>query len=59
MTAATGMSQSAVSQIWRAFGLKPRMVQTWKLGTDLRLACALGQRISDNKILAIFFQKSC
>jgi transposase len=31
MAAATGMSQSAVSRIWRAFGLKPHLVQTWKL----------------------------
>ena len=30
----TGMSQSAVSRIWRAFGLKPHIVQTWKLSTD-------------------------
>ena len=28
------MSQSAVSRIWRAFGLKPHLVQTWKLSTD-------------------------
>ena len=28
------MSQSAVSRIWRAFGLKPHVVQTWKLSTD-------------------------
>jgi hypothetical protein len=28
------MSQSAVSRIWRAFGLKPHTVQTWKLSTD-------------------------
>jgi len=28
------MSQSAVSRIWRAFGLKPHIVQTWKLSTD-------------------------
>jgi transposase len=28
------MSQSAVSRIWRAFGLKPHAVQTWKLSTD-------------------------
>ncbi len=34
MAAATGMSQSAVSRIWRAFGLKPHAVQTWKLSTD-------------------------
>ena len=25
------MSQSAVSRIWRAFGLKPHIVETWKL----------------------------
>jgi transposase len=34
MAAAEGMSQSAVSRIWRAFGLKPHAVQTWKLSTD-------------------------
>ena len=28
------MSQSAVSRIWRAFGLKPHIIQTWKLSTD-------------------------
>ncbi|HEV2370859.1 MAG TPA: IS630 family transposase [Streptosporangiaceae bacterium] len=34
MARSAGMSQSAVSRIWRAFGLKPRLVQTWKLSTD-------------------------
>lgn len=34
MASATGMSQSAVSRIWRAFGLKPHAIQTWKLSTD-------------------------
>jgi transposase len=34
MAAATGMGQSAISRIWRAFGLKPHVVQTWKLSTD-------------------------
>lgn len=34
MAAATGMSQSTVSRMWRAFGLKPHLVQTWKLSTD-------------------------
>jgi transposase len=34
MARATGMSQTAVSRIWRAFGLKPHLVQTWKLSTD-------------------------
>jgi transposase len=31
---ATGMSQSAVSRIWRAFGLKPHKAETFKLSTD-------------------------
>ena len=34
MAAATGMTQSAVSRIWRAFGLKPHLVETWKLPAD-------------------------
>ena len=34
MASAAGMSQSAVSRIWRAFGLKPHAVETWKLSTD-------------------------
>lgn len=34
MAKATGMSQSAVSRIWRAFGLKPHLVDTFKLSSD-------------------------
>jgi len=34
MAAATGISQSAISRIWRALGLKPNLVQTWKLSAD-------------------------
>jgi len=34
MAQATGMSQTAVSRIWRAFGLKPHQVQTFKLSPD-------------------------
>jgi transposase len=34
MAAATGMSQTAISRIWRTFGLKPHAVQSWKLSTD-------------------------
>jgi transposase len=30
MAAGTGLSQSSVSRIWRAFGLRPHIVQTWK-----------------------------
>lgn len=34
MADATGMSQSAVSRIWRAFGLKPHLVDEFKLSPD-------------------------
>ena len=34
MAAATGMSQSAVSRIWRAFALKPHLVDDFKLSPD-------------------------
>jgi len=34
MAAATGMSQSAVSRIWRAFALKPHQVESFKLSPD-------------------------
>jgi transposase len=34
MAAATGMSQSAVSRIWRAFALKPHRVESFKLSPD-------------------------
>ena len=30
----TGMSQTAMSRIWRAFGLTPHLVDTWKLSKD-------------------------
>src|SRR2546425_5670143 len=34
MAAATGMSQTAISRIWRAFGLKPHQTETFKLSPD-------------------------
>jgi transposase len=34
MAAKTGMSRSTVSRIWRAFGLKPHLEETFKLSTD-------------------------
>src|ERR671935_805627 len=34
MARATGMSQTAVSRIWRALGLKPHLAETWKLSSD-------------------------
>src|SRR5690242_20356839 len=34
LAAELGMSQSAVSRIWRAFGLAPHKQDSWKLSTD-------------------------
>jgi transposase len=34
MAKSTGMSQSAISRIWRAFGLQPHRTETFKLSTD-------------------------
>jgi transposase len=34
MAAHTGLTQTAVSRIWRAFELKPHLVDYWKLSTD-------------------------
>lgn len=34
MAADQGLNQTAVSRIWRAFGLKPHLVDSWKLSTD-------------------------
>ena len=34
MAEAVGLSQTAVSRIWRAFGLKPHLHETFKLSTD-------------------------
>src|SRR3981189_726400 len=34
MARSLGMSQTSISRIWRACGLKPHLVDTWKLSTD-------------------------
>ena len=34
MAAATGISQSSIGRIWRAFGLQPHRVETFKLSRD-------------------------
>ena len=34
MARRAGMSQTAVSRIWRAFGLRPHRIETFKLSTD-------------------------
>jgi hypothetical protein len=34
MAAEVGLSQTAVSRIWRTFGLPPHLQPTWKLSRD-------------------------
>ena len=34
VAAATGMSQTAVSRVWQAFGLKPHLLESFKLSAD-------------------------
>jgi transposase len=34
MAEAAGVSQTAVGRIWRSFGLKPHLIETFKLSTD-------------------------
>jgi hypothetical protein len=34
MAAATGMTQTSISQIWRTFGLQPHRAESFKLSTD-------------------------
>ena len=34
MAAESGLSRSTVGRIWKAFGLKPHRVETFKLSTD-------------------------
>ena len=34
MAKRAGMSQTAVSRIWRAFGLRPHRAETFKLSSD-------------------------
>jgi transposase len=34
MAASSGLSQSTVSRVWRAFGLQPHRVESWKLSSD-------------------------
>jgi len=43
MATATGMSQSAISRIWRAFGLKPHQTEAFKLSPDPR-SCSASTR---------------
>ena len=38
MAAEVGVSQTAVSQIWRAFGLKPHLIEEFKVSPDPQFA---------------------
>jgi transposase len=64
MARSAGMSQSAISRIWRAFGLKPHIVQTWKLSTDpqfidkVRDVVGLYMRPPDNALVLCVDEKS-
>jgi hypothetical protein len=53
MAATTGLSQSAVSRIWRAFGLMPQAVQTCKLSTNLQFV----EKVRD--IVGLYLKPSC
>jgi transposase len=41
MAQQVGLSQTAISRIWRAFGLKPHLQETWKLSTDPQFTCKI------------------
>jgi transposase len=64
MARSQGMSQSAVSRIWRAFGLKPHIVETWKLSTDpqfiekVRDVVGLYMRPPENALVLCVDEKS-
>jgi DNA-binding MurR/RpiR family transcriptional regulator len=45
MAEATGMSQSTVSRIWRALGLKPQRTETFKLSDQLRRGQPFGSPV--------------
>jgi len=42
MAAAVGISEASVRRIWRALGLKPHRVETFKISNDLRSRCEGG-----------------
>ncbi|HEV2780890.1 MAG TPA: helix-turn-helix domain-containing protein [Actinophytocola sp.] len=45
MAQSVGMSQTTISRIWRAFGLKPHLVQTWNLPTDPQFVAEPGDLV--------------
>jgi len=64
MAAATGLSQSTVSRVWRAFGLKPHRTDTFKLSDDpyfiakVRDVVGLDMNPPDRAIVLCVDQKS-
>ncbi|MFF3853473.1 helix-turn-helix domain-containing protein, partial [Micromonospora sp. NPDC002575] len=58
MAAVVGLNQTAVSRLWRAAGLRPHQVATWRLFQDPRFAATVrlvvGRRISaGDRLLAL------
>ena len=64
MAAGAGMSQTAISRIWRALGLKPHLTETWKLSSDPefigRVRDAVGLYLSppENALVLVVDEKS-
>jgi transposase len=40
MARASGLNQTAISRIWRAFGLQPHLIDSWKRSADSQFANA-------------------
>ncbi|NYH77507.1 hypothetical protein FHR84_000831 [Actinopolyspora biskrensis] len=64
MAEVMGMSQTAISCMWRAFGLKPHVVDTWKLSTDPQFIDKVGDVVglymdpSENVLVLCVDEKS-
>jgi hypothetical protein len=62
MVAATGMSQSAISRIWRAFGLKPHLVETRKSSADpqfiAKVRDLVGLDIASGSVIAQHYRRN-
>jgi hypothetical protein len=64
MAKTLGLSQAAISRIWRAFGIKPHRSKTFKLSTDpysvdkVRDIVGLNMNPPDNAIVLSIDEKS-
>lgn len=54
--AETGLSQSSASRIWRAFGLEPHLVETWKLSTDPEFIAKV-RDVASGSVIAQHYRK--